>query len=436
MERIQATTGQPKKTKGFFWSVDPKAADSFLEKEREIIEAGSRAKAQQKAKAAQQAGLTDPTASGIPSTGMNLAGLPASALPAVPVPMMAPRGAGPPPPVGMSMTPALHPHPHMLPPPTMIPPTPTPLSLGHSSSQASQNPPSLPHAPGSSAPTPSAAFPQALPDVCLSITVGPPPPGADTDTFSSPYVDGPPITLRNGALFLNPTIFSGLSQEQLDDLQKLKAQAALEILMTYTKNYVKEQIVKKGKAKAKAKTSPGASGSGASAKPSDSVKSGEAQNQPLPASPALPTTGSALPTPQFDAASVLAVANLASASATSPISPPPQPISSPATHIHVPLTPSHSASPPIAGTGQPVAVYPGLGSTPGQPPHPYSYYPYQPPGSWTYPKTASGGPYHYPPVPHPAYSQHFPHYPPPVQLPQSPPNAGHAPPAGDSSSTL
>ncbi|KAG8913194.1 Pre-rRNA-processing protein fhl1, partial [Tulasnella sp. 408] len=77
VERIQATTGQPKKTKGFFWSVDPKAADSFLEKEREIIEAGSRAKAQQKAKAAQQAGLADPTASGGASTGMNLAGLPA-----------------------------------------------------------------------------------------------------------------------------------------------------------------------------------------------------------------------------------------------------------------------------------------------------------------------------------------------------------------------
>ncbi|KAG8920808.1 Pre-rRNA-processing protein fhl1 [Tulasnella sp. 417] len=449
VERIQATTGQPKKTKGFFWSVDPKAADSFLEKEREIIEAGSRAKAQQKAKAAQQAGLADPTASLGASTGMNLAGLPASALPAVPVPMMAPRGAGPPPPVGMSMTPSLHPHPHILPPPPMMPlPTSAPLPTIHSSLTIAPNPSPVPHAPGSSAAAPSAAFPQALPDVCLSITVGPPPPGADTDTFSSPYVDGPPITLRNGALFLNPTIFSGLSQEQLDDLQKLKAQAALEILMTYTKNYVKEQIVKKGKAKAKAKASPSGSGNGASAKSNDSTKTGEVPNQPQPASPELATTSSGLPTPQFDAASVLAVANLASASATSSISPPPPPsISSPGAHIHAPPMPSHSASPPLAGTGQPVSVYSGLGSVPqpGQPPHPYAYYPYQPPGSWAYPKPAAGGPYHYPSVPHPspmpnqalqAYSQHFPHYPPPMRLPQSPPSVGHAPPGDSGSSTL
>lgn len=445
MERIQAATGQPKKTKGFFWSVDPKAADSFLEKEREIIEAGSRAKAQQKAKAAQQAGLVDPTASVGSSTGVNLAGLPPSALPAVPVPMMAPRGAGPPPPVGMSMT-ALHPHPHILQPPTMVPPpTSVPMPTMHSSLPP-QPPPPVSHIPGTPTPTSSAPFPHALPDVCLSITVGPPPAGADTDTFSSPYVDGPPITLRNGALFLNPTIFSGLSQEQLDDLQKLKAQAALEILMTYTKNYVKEQIVKKGKAKAKAKSSPSVPGNGTNAKPNEPSKSGEAQNQLVSASPAPPSTGSVQSAVQFDAASVLAVANLASASAGSSISPPPL-NSSTVIQSGSPALASNSASPPLMPAGQPVPVYPGLGQTPqaSQPPHPYTYYPYPSSGSWTHskpPPTANGS-YHYPamspPPPglpnqaFPAYPQPFPHYPPSMPLPQHGVHPGYAPPSNGTS---
>ncbi|KAG8945412.1 Pre-rRNA-processing protein fhl1 [Tulasnella sp. 424] len=445
VERIQAATGQPKKTKGFFWSVDPKAADSFLEKEREIIEAGSRAKAQQKAKAAQQAGLVDPAASVGSSTGVNLAGLPPSALPAVPVPMMAPRGAGPPPPVGMSMT-ALHPHPHILPPPTMVPPpTSAPMPTMHSSLPP-QPPPSVPHIPGTPTPTGSAPFPHALPDVCLSITVGPPPAGADTDTFSSPYVDGPPITLRNGALFLNPTIFSGLSQEQLDDLQKLKAQAALEILMTYTKNYVKEQIVRKGKAKAKAKSSPSVPGNGTNAKPNEPSKSGEAQNQLVSASPAPPSTSSVQSTVQFDAASVLAVANLASASAGSSISPPPL---NPSTVVQSgsPALASNSASPPLPPAGQPVPVYPGFGQTPqtSQPPHPYTYYPYPSSGSWTYPKAppTANGSYHYPamsPQPpglpnqsFPAYPQPFPHYPPSMPLPQHSVHPGYAPPSNGTS---
>ncbi|KIO20520.1 hypothetical protein M407DRAFT_29836 [Tulasnella calospora MUT 4182] len=49
-------------------------------------------------------------------------------------------------------------------------------------------------------------------------------------------------------------------------------------------------------------------------------------------------------------------------------------MSSPTMHSHAPPAPNHSASSPLSGTGQSVAVYPGLGLTPQ-------------PGSWT--ETAS-----------------------------------------------
>lgn len=356
VERIVNETGQQKKVKGFFWSIDPKAEESFAEKEKEIIDAGSRAKAQQKARAKE----------GPEQPGMLPVPMSSASKPAMPVPMMAPRGmpGPPPPPVGMAMVPPLmHPGPppamqvpHMLPPPMMMhsgPPLPPPLPQ-----PMMRPPPQLPPPPPGPSVTPSPspatpAFSQALPDVCLSITVGPPPPGAPADpsAATSPYVDGPPITLHNGALFLNPTIFSGLSKEQIDELQSFKAQKALEILMGYTKNYVKEQILKKGKAKAKSTT------------PTAPKKSDGPSPPPVSMTPSAPTTQ-----PGFDAASILAVANLATASAAHP-PPPPTPMMNPPQPYH-PYPPQFGYPPPPPPPGW---------SYPQPPPHLHQP-PHYPPG--------------------------------------------------------
>ncbi|KAG8906016.1 Pre-rRNA-processing protein fhl1 [Tulasnella sp. 403] len=357
VERIVITTGQQKKIKGFFWSVDPKAMESFQEKEKEIIEAGSRAKAQQKAKGKEDApsGIGNGCGPDIMSKGVGHT--PASARPAVPVPMMAPRGIPgqpPPPPVGMSLNPQVHlPAPHMIPPMMAAPsalPIPTPTTTASLTTPSAAKLPITPQVP-------SPSLPQALPDVCLSITVGPPPPGANVDTFSSPYVDGPPITLHNGALFLNPTIFAGLSKEQLEELQKLKAEKALEILTGYTKNYVKEQIVKKGKAKAKAKAASkqksASSGDGGSvsdkAQPATTTDAASGES----GSSSMPTSSPAASSTEVDTASILAVATLAAAS-SGPSAP-------------APLAQSASVHHP-----------------PALPP-PYAYYPFGYQGGWAYP---------------------------------------------------
>ncbi len=329
------TTGQQKKVKGFFWSIDPKHEDGFREKELEIIEAGSRAKAAaaQKAKAVQQ-GIsgTVQTSDSIQqqrmfsSTG---AGGPMIPLvkPAMPVPMMAPRmlpGLGPPPSVGMSIPagplPPNAPVPMMAPPMVMQPP-PAP-SLQPQPSTLTSHSPSVP-------------FPATLPDVCLPITVGLPPAGAQVDTAFSSEIPGQPIALHGGGLFLNPAIFSGLTQPQIEELQQLKAAKALEILTDYVKNYVRDKIVKQAKAKARAKTDKGKPG-------------------PSPGSEASPAL-----TSQLDAASILALAQLATAT-----SGPHDPATM--SYLHQASIPGHSPTSPSTTTlsfPHPPTFYPPLHPT-------------------------------------------------------------------------
>lgn len=410
VEMIVQATGQQKKTKGFFWSIDPKHEESFAEKDREISEAGSRTKLQQKSKPRE--GETTVMATGPDGSMVAVAVKPPpthmapSAKPAMPVPMMAPRGMGlgppppPPPPVGMSMNPGMHlaPPPMMVAPPVMMsaPPPPMPMMpmppMFHVPPPAFPPPPNLTpiSQPPSATPTPQPSttpapehspFPHALSDVCLSITIGPVPPEAvaSTSASDSPYVDGPPITLHNGSLILNPTIFAGLSREQLEELQKLKAAKALEILTGYTKNFVKEQIVKKGKVKGKAKVNGGGSGKATTPKVEDTKL--------MPEQSASSSS---------NAASILAVANMASASAGPSLPPPPAP---------------HTVPPP----------YPYYGA------YPFAYA-----GGWahhppSHPATPYAPPPHYVPHPHVQPWIHPPH-PSPGPVPAAPPQVTNGPP--------
>ncbi|KAG8978504.1 Pre-rRNA-processing protein fhl1 [Tulasnella sp. JGI-2019a] len=440
VEAIVQATGQQKKTKGFFWSIDPKAEESFAEKEREITEAGSRAKLQQKPRGPGTSGGAMPQ---VPTVELSLkpmvvGGIGAPTLKLVmPVPMMAPRGMGiqPPPPVGMMMNTGHHPHPHphpqhMAPPPMIMHPPSTPIPVlttthpGPPSAPAfppppPTHPPSLPIHPSLAVPPPSSsigqpAFPPALSDVCLSITVGPVPPGAPSDSPSS-YVDGPPITLHNGSLILNPTIFAGLTKEQLDELQKLKAAKALEILTGYTKNFVKEQIVKKGKIKGKGKVG----GKGIKVGSLEPTK--PAGGDIIDSSPA---STPAAPSQQLDSASILAIANLASASAgpayqSTPSSAPPQPVTP---------SPAYPLIPPPGPHGAPTHSLPM--------PPPYGYYgayhnPFTYSGAWPHPGVHASQPGgHFPQpwmhVPQGSAGQP-PHHPPYVTLQTSHPSQPHVP---------
>ncbi|KAG8847029.1 Pre-rRNA-processing protein fhl1 [Tulasnella sp. 330] len=411
VEAIVQATGQQKKTKGFFWSIDPKAEESFAEKEREIAEAGR--KMQQKARAGQPmsgVGVT-PGMPIPPSVELSVMLKPvivggtggSSGKHVMPVPMMAPRGMGaqpPPPPVGMMMNPGLHSHPHMAQPPMMShPPLPmtapappsAPAPVPPHTLTPSSNHPSLPAHPPLAFPPPplpssinQSAFPPALSDVCLSIIVGPLPPAALTDP-SSPYAEGQPITLHNGSLILNPTIFAGLTTEQLDELQKLKAAKALEILTEYTKNFVKEQIVKKGKARGKVKTTT-KTGKAGSTEPTRAT--GDAAELKIEVSPTPTLTAQSQ---SLDSASILAIANLASASAG----------------------PSFRPTPSVPSVPTPSAPYPG-GSTHPMP-LPYGYY-----GAYPF---AYSGAWAHPGLHQPQSGVHFPQ--PWMQMPPGPPQPPH-----------
>ncbi|KAG8965880.1 Pre-rRNA-processing protein fhl1 [Tulasnella sp. 419] len=120
VEAIVISTGQQKKLKGFFWSVDPKSVPSFEEKEKEYTEMGNRAK--QLAKGKGKEGVADPSAPGLPGASNG-----SSSKMTVPVPRLAvrPPGGIPVPPMAphmpMMMPIPLPPHP---PPPIMHQPIP------------------------------------------------------------------------------------------------------------------------------------------------------------------------------------------------------------------------------------------------------------------------------------------------------------------------
>jgi len=68
----------------------------------------------------------------------------------------------------------------------------------------------------------------------------------------------PPISLQSDTIVLNPVIFSGLTSEQLKELEALGAKKAIEILQSYIVRFLKEKRkVDSAKAKGKKKKDKG-----------------------------------------------------------------------------------------------------------------------------------------------------------------------------------
>ncbi|KAH9943136.1 uncharacterized protein BXZ73DRAFT_87535 [Epithele typhae] len=147
--------------------------------------------------------------------------------------------------------------------------------------QSQSSPPSS----GSSATTP---FPVIPASVRIPIVVGPVPASHNTG-------DGPPqpIVLHANTLILNPEIFAHLTQPQLQDLEKLGAQKALEILQAYIVRYYKEKLKaegSRGRGRGRPRRGRGgatgrgaaSTGTGASAAPHTETSTGPFTTAPLP----------------------------------------------------------------------------------------------------------------------------------------------------------
>ncbi|KAI0771949.1 fork head domain-containing protein [Trametes elegans] len=102
--------------------------------------------------------------------------------------------------------------------------------------------PQAPSAASSTTPA-TAAFPTIPASVRIPIVVGPVP---STNPTSGNPTPPKPIVLHENTLILNPDIFSHLTPQQLQDLEALGAQKALEILQAYIVRYYKEKLKAEG----------------------------------------------------------------------------------------------------------------------------------------------------------------------------------------------
>ncbi|BGO99888.1 Proteophosphoglycan ppg4 [Rhodotorula toruloides ATCC 204091] len=107
-----------------------------------------------------------------------------------------------------------------------------------------------------------------------------------TDELTAALLADPPIVLHEGKLILNPTIFSSLSETELDELQRQPASAALQTLQAkvvqHFKDKMKNKSVHKFAAAAKAAASSSTGKPASSASPKTPASS-------LPSLPPLPT---------------------------------------------------------------------------------------------------------------------------------------------------
>ncbi|EMD40460.1 hypothetical protein CERSUDRAFT_111060 [Gelatoporia subvermispora B] len=131
---------------------------------------------------------------------------------------------------------------------TLIPPagslTPSTLPSSTLSSSFSTPAPTSasPAPPAAISPTSTSPFPAIPASVRIPIIVGPVPQNSPEATSNPPK----PIVLHENTLILNPDIFSHLSQQQLQELEALGAQKALEILQSYIVRYYKEKLKAEG----------------------------------------------------------------------------------------------------------------------------------------------------------------------------------------------
>ncbi len=162
--------------------------------------------------------------------------------------------------------------------------------------------------PSSAAPSAS-SIPPIPASVILPIVVGPVPasrPSASsTDAQGTnsvmPHLSTPPIVLHENQLILNPTIFSHLTPAQLQELEALGAQKALEILQGHIVRFLKERIKTEGRARGRGRgkrARGGASHAGAQTEKKKPPQSTALfTTMPLPTRSAPPPMDALLPTP-------------------------------------------------------------------------------------------------------------------------------------------
>ncbi|BGO91639.1 hypothetical protein NBRC10512_008087 [Rhodotorula toruloides] len=110
-----------------------------------------------------------------------------------------------------------------------------------------------------------------------------------TDELTAALLADPPIVLHEGKLILNPTIFSGLSETELGDLQRQPASAALQTLQAKVVQHFKDKMKNKSVHKFAAAAKAAASSSNGKPASSASPKTPAAS---LPSLPPLPTKAS------------------------------------------------------------------------------------------------------------------------------------------------
>ena len=98
-------------------------------------------------------------------------------------------------------------------------------------------------------------------------------------------LERPPIAHHQGKLYLSPTVFGNLSAQQLQQIEDLGAQKALQVLQTYLVNHLKERMKRGGKGPAvtAGKAPPGTTGktSAGAAGKSPNADTGQAPAAPL-----------------------------------------------------------------------------------------------------------------------------------------------------------
>ncbi|WFC97076.1 Pre-rRNA-processing protein fhl1 [Malassezia brasiliensis] len=128
-------------------------------------------------------------------------------------------------------------------------------------SPPAEAPPEAPPAPAPTAPAPAAPAPAApaaaaeAPAPRIPLVVGVPP-GAETRAPRGKHVPGsieslldtPPIAHHQGKLYLSPKVFGHLTAEQLQHIEGLGAQQALQVLQAYLVSHLKERMKKPEKA--------------------------------------------------------------------------------------------------------------------------------------------------------------------------------------------
>ncbi|BGP32337.1 Pre-rRNA-processing protein fhl1 [Rhodotorula toruloides] len=107
-----------------------------------------------------------------------------------------------------------------------------------------------------------------------------------TDELTAALLADPPIVLHEGKLILNPTIFSSLSETELDELQRQPASAALQTLQAKVVQHFKDKMKNKSVHKFAAAAKATASSSGG--KPASSA-SPQTPASSLPSLPPLPS---------------------------------------------------------------------------------------------------------------------------------------------------